>query len=202
MLDAAERNAAAAVQRYLQLRREAPSADASAALRQGEDSVSALWLALRASSNLPATDAPHPCDEAQALRLASLLDGGAPAAAAAAAPPTAARPAGAPAAPPPPAEDPLAPLLRLRASLASDVARLAASREALARDKGLLSGADAVHAELARDAEESSALVRAWRDKERRDLRWVGAAAALLVVTAAYIAARRLAWGLLGVRLW
>ena len=160
------------------------------------------FLQARGAALLPnAGAAERAASEAQVHRFVELLGGEVGGGGACAA--TTPAPAPAPALVPAPAaaaEDALAPLLRLRASLAADVARLAASREALSRDKRVLGAATAVHGELARDAAESHELVKAWAEKNGREARWVGAAASLLIATAAYIALRRVAW-LFGVRL-
>ena len=193
-----ERGANLAVQRVLTLR--ASGASSHEAQAAAEAAVADHFLQARAGALLPDAGATErAASEAQLQRFVELLggevgggDGGGARAAAAPAPASAPAPAA--------AEDALAPLLRLRASLAADVARLAASREALSRDKRVLGAAAAVHGELARDAAESHELVKAWAEKEGREARWVGAAASLLIATAAYIALRRVAW-LFGVRL-
>jgi hypothetical protein len=203
-----ESEASSAVQRVLTLR--AVGASVGAAQDAAVAAVARHVLHLRARALIPAAaggpDAAleRSTSEVQVLRFVELLDEGSGGNSSdAAAADTGGEGVGARRAPAaaPPAEDALAPLLRLRASLASDVARLAASREALARDKRVLGAAAATHAELAQDAAESHELVRAWAEKERREVWWVGAAAVLLIATATYIALRRVAW-LFGVRLW
>jgi hypothetical protein len=214
-----EQEASFAVQRVLTLRASAGGGGPAAvgAAQAAEALVAEHFLLLRARAQAPPPGGPdaaleRAASKAQALRFVELLVGGGlpPATAALAA--TGAAPAAlaaagaapapaAAAAPAPPTEDALAPLLRLRSSLAADRACLAASRETFSRDKGVLGAAAAAHGELARDAADSNELVRAWAEKQRRELRWVGAAAVLLIATAAYVALRRVAW-LFGVRLW
>jgi hypothetical protein len=209
-----EREASSAVQRVLKLR-ESGAARMGEAVSAAEAAVADHYLLLRARALIPATAADALSERAagvsQSQRFVDLLcgesggggggggsggggggGGGGGSAGAACA-------ARAPAAAPPAAADALAPLLQLRASLAADVARLAASHEAISRDKRVLGAATALHGELARDAAESNELARAWAEKGRREVRWVAAAAALLIATAAYITLRRVAW-LFGVR--
>lgn len=219
MESAAIASANAAVQRYLTHREQRNAVQTAASLCHAQHRCSELFLTLRALRSLP-----HPDTEAlqnslqQATRFSQLLAPAQPSAAAASAAPStgggAAASAGAPAPPSKAAaaaekveasekeeDKELVRKRALRDLLAAQLLQLGSVAGTLARDAEVLQSTARTHAELAEDAGVSGKLVRAWKAKEAADLRWVKAAAWLLILTAAYLALRRLLWAFLWLRL-
>ena len=196
-------SANAAVQSLLTHRVHGNAAAAAAALPPAQTSLSTLFLALRALRHLPHADSLQPSEE-QASRFSLLLStnctqlqGGGSVPAPSPAPERARAPVPAAAA----AEDRgLAGKRALRNQLAAQLAQLGAAAGTIARDAEVLDATGRAHAELREDAALSGKLVRAWQAKERSDIRWVQAAAYLLILTAAYLCLRRVCW-LFGLRI-
>jgi hypothetical protein len=190
------------VQRYLQVREHGDAALAASLRAAALDDCSLLFLSLRALRALPGSDAAAlQASEQQACRFLHLLssEGSSPPAAGGARSAPLPRPAPLPA--PLDAEaQALASKRSTRNLLAASLAQLGAAAGTLAREGEVLDATGRVHSALAEDAAMSARLVRAWQEKERADLRWIRAAAYLLIATAAYLCLRRLAW-VLGLRI-
>lgn len=92
-------------------------------------------------------------------------------------------------------------LKRTRLSMEAELERLAGVGGLLDADAASLARTGDEHAAYGADVTEARQRAKAYVERARRDRRAMCAAAALLLVSAAYIVARRLAWTLLGRRL-